>query len=363
MSVEPLPLDGVRVLEIGGGIPAAFATRWMVGFGAEVVRTEGPPDALTPDEEVYLLAGKRRVEVEDPRTVRRLALAADIVVEDQKPGTLHRLGLDPQALRREKPPLVVVSITPFGQDGPYAGWEATNLVAFAAGGLHSLTGHPSRAPLQTGGSQALYLGGLHGFSAAVTAYFGALVHGEGDWIDLSIQEIQAGMLELYGPRSEYEGGPSPRSGNHVRAVWGLYPCADGYAGVCALERQIPALFAMVGDPALEDDRFRDFERRAEHDDELQAILYAWFAERTREELLALGKGHKVPIGAVMTPLELLQSPGLAERGFFDEVECAGGVARVPGRPFPGLGWRAGSLEPPGASTEAVLRGWLGEEGG
>ncbi len=195
----------------------------------------------------------------------------------------------------------------------------------------------------------------------MTAYFGVLVNGEGDWIDLAIQEIQAGMLELHGPRSEYEGGPSPRTGNHVRAVWGLYPCADGYAGVCALERQVPALFAMVGDPVLQDERFRDFVQRAEHDDELQAILYGWFAERTRAELLALGREHKVPIGAVMTPLELLESEGLAARGFFDTVETAAGSARVPGRPFLGLSWEPGRLEAPGASTAAVLREWLGME--
>ncbi|GBD22431.1 Succinyl-CoA:(R)-benzylsuccinate CoA-transferase subunit BbsE [bacterium HR29] len=356
------PLAGVRVLEIGGGIPAAFATRWMAGFGAEVVRSEGPPEALTEDEGIYLLAGKRRISVVEPTTLRRLALAADIVVEDRKPGTLAAWGMAPEDLRAEKPALVIVSITPFGQRGPYAGWEATNLTAFAAGGIHSLTGHPSRPPLQTGGSQALYLGGLHGFAAAITAYFGALVHGEGDWIDLAIQEIQAGMLELYGPRSEYEGGPSPRTGNHVRAVWGLYPCADGYAGVCALERQVPALFALVGDPALEEERFRDFTQRAEHDDELQAILYGWFADKTRAELLELGRKHKVPIGAVLTPLELLASEGLAERGFFDTVETNEGSARVPGRPFLGLPWVPGRWEAPGESTAAVLREWLGEEG-
>lgn len=355
------PLAGVRVLEIGGGIPAAFATRWLAGFGAEVVRTEGEPDTLTEEEAIYLLAGKRRVAVNDPATLRQLALAADIVVEDQKPGTLASWGMAPAELRADKPSLVIVSITPFGQWGPYAAWEATNLVAFAAGGIHSMTGHPGRPPLQTGGSQALYLGGLHGFSAAVTAYFGALVHGEGDWIDIAIQEVQAGMLELYGPRSEYEGGPTPRSGNHVRAVWGVYPCADGFAGVCALERQVPALFAMVGDPTLEEERFRDFAQRAEHDGELQAILYGWFAEKAREELLALGREHKVPIGAVMTPLELLDRPGLVERGFFDAVETKEGTARVPGRPFVGFEWNGGTLEAPGASTAAVLWAWLGME--
>ena len=353
------PLTGVRVLEIGGGIPAAFATRWLAGFGAEVARSEGPADALTQEEEWYLLARKHRIEVDDA-TLRQLALAADIVVEDQKPGTLRACGLDPEELRREKPALVIVSITPFGQESPYADWEATNLVAFAMGGIMSLTGDPHRPPLLTGGKQALYLGGLHGFGAALAAYFGALQWGEGDWVDLSLQEIQAGMLELYGPRSEYEGtGPSPRSGNHVRAVWGLYPCADGFAGVCALERQIPALFALIGDPALREERFATLESRAEHDDELQAILYNWFAERTKAEIVALGTKHRVPLGAVLTPLELLENATLRERAFFEEVRTPEGRAEMPGRPFLGLEWTPPFLESPGESTERVLAAWLG----
>jgi crotonobetainyl-CoA:carnitine CoA-transferase CaiB-like acyl-CoA transferase len=134
-----LPLDGLRVLEIGGGVSAAFATRWMAGYGADVVRSEGPEGALTSDEAVFLLPGKRRVPADAPR-LRELALAADIVVEDGAAGALAARGLDPRALLREKPALVVTSLTPFGQGGPHAGWAATNLVAHAAGGILSLTG-------------------------------------------------------------------------------------------------------------------------------------------------------------------------------------------------------------------------------
>jgi crotonobetainyl-CoA:carnitine CoA-transferase CaiB-like acyl-CoA transferase len=357
--MNDLPLDGVRVLEIGGGVPAGFATRWMAGFGADVVRSEGPPGALAPDEEVYLVAGKRRIEAE-PARLRRLALAADIVVEDGAPGSMAAVGMDPRELRRERPPLVVTSITPFGQEGPYAGWQATNAVSFGMGGIMSLTGHPSRPPLVTGGSQAQMLGGLNAFSASVTAYYGALVQGEGDWIDLSLQGVAAGMLELYGAMSDYQkSGPVMRTGNHVRATWGIYPVIDGYAGVCCLERQTPTFFRVVGDPALEEERFTDMFQRAEHDDELQAILFGWFLQHTKAEILALGPRHKVPFGAVMTPQDLLANASLAERHYFDSVETPGGEARIPGRPFLGLEWRAGELHGPGADTRAVLQDWLG----
>jgi crotonobetainyl-CoA:carnitine CoA-transferase CaiB-like acyl-CoA transferase len=356
--VTDLPLAGVRVLEIGGGIPAAFATRWLAGFGADVVRPEGPPGTLTADEEIYLLSGKRRIDA-TPADLRRLALCADILVEDGPPGRLTALGLDPRDLLRERPELVVVSITPFGQTGPYAGYDATNIVSFAMGGIMSLTGHPSREPLVNGGSQAQYLGGLNGFSAALAAYFGALIHGQGDWIDISLQECAAGMLELYGPGAEYNGtGPFLRAGNTVRALWALYPCADGYGGVCCLERQVEPFFKLVGPLLTGDERFQRSNRR-DHDDELQAILYGWFAAHTKADLLALGPEHKIPFGAVLTPGELLDSQSLHERGFFDTIETVAGEARAPGRPFLGVDWRPAELHAPGADTAAVLDEWLG----
>jgi benzylsuccinate CoA-transferase BbsE subunit len=354
-----LPLTGIRVLEIGGGVPAAFATRWMMGYGADVVRSEGPAGALDGDEEAFLLAGKRRVAVDD-RTLRALALAADLVVEDGAPGALAARGLDPRALRREKPALVITSLTPFGQDGPHAGWAATNLVAHAAGGILSLTGVASRPPLQNGGNQAWMLLGLNGFSASLCAYYGALAHGEGDWLDVSAQECGAGMLEYAGPRAAYDGTPMTRLGNRVNSIWGIYACADGFGGVCALQRQARAFLSLFGDPNVLAPRFVDPAQRVENDAELGLRVERFFADKTKRELLELGEKHKVPIGAVMTPRDLLGNAALAERAFFDDVVTPAGSARVPGRPFLGIDWRGGgALHAPASDTEAVRRDWLG----
>ncbi len=357
-SDSELPLHGTRVLEIGGGLPAAFATRWLAGYGAEVARSEGPEGALTGDEEAFLLPGKRRIAV-SPGELRALALAADLVVEDGAPGALAALGLDPLELRRAKPELVVTSLTPFGQNGPHAGWRASSLAAHAAGGILSLTGVMARPPLQNGLQQAWMLLGLNGFSASLAAYYGALVHGEGDWLDVSAQECAAGMLEYVGPRAAYDGTPAPRLGNRVNAIWGIFACADGYAGVCALQRQAPAFLALLGDPELLAPRFVDPVQRVQHEAELGARVERWFADKSKAELLELGAKHKVPIGAVMTPLDLLGNASLLERAFFDDTATPAGPARVPGRPFLGLPWRAGALARPGADTDAVRRAWLG----
>jgi crotonobetainyl-CoA:carnitine CoA-transferase CaiB-like acyl-CoA transferase len=356
----PLPLEGVRAVEVAGGIPAAFASRQLAGFGAEVVRAEGHPVApgLTEDEETYLLAGKRRVEVFGEDLVR-LLLAADIVVEDSAPGYLAGLGIDVPGLRRLRPTLVVVSISRFGQSGPYRDYRGTNIVSFAMGGIMSLTGDFDRAPLVTGGSQADYLAGLNGFSAAVTTYYGAVLQGEGDWVDISAQECAAGMLELYGPSTAYGEPVRPRLGNQTRAEWGIYPCIDGYVGIFALQRQIPALFEAMGDPELIGSPFLDPIYRLEHLDELLAKMYVFTSDKTQDELIGIGRKFNLPIGIAVTPAELLERPALDERGFWDRVQTDSGVATVPGRPFVGLGWcPLGHVHLPGEDTQEIMDRWL-----
>jgi crotonobetainyl-CoA:carnitine CoA-transferase CaiB-like acyl-CoA transferase len=142
------------------------------------------------------------------------------------------------------------------------------------------------------------------------------------------------MLEYCAAAWEYDSLLVERSGNTPRAEWGVYQAADGWAGVCCLGRQLPALFDQLG---LEfEPRFQDPAQRMEHRDELMAHVLVFMLERTKDELVALGPPNKLPIGAVRTPGELVSHPPLIERGFFDD----GPDGRMPGRPFPGLDWLA-----------------------
>ncbi len=358
---EP-PLTGVRVLEIAGGVAAGFATHLLGGFGADVVRVEGHEDQppLTDTEEAYLVAGKRRVRAAD---LGALARAADIVIEEGTPGRLDDLGLAPAELRADRPALVVVSISPFGQTGPYRRYQATNIVSFATGGIMSLTGSLEKAPLVTGGSQAQYLGGLHAHAAAATAYLGAVVGGEGDWIDLSLQECAAGLLELYAPWVAYGSPVLPRMGNQTRGEWGIYPCLDGYVGIFALQRQVRPLFEVMaadtGDPELLEGPLLDSVYRLEHNEEVMAKVLVFTLSHTQDELMAIGRARKIPVGLALTPAQLLASPTLAERDPWDDIDTPAGTARVPGRPFGGLGWRPPErLHAPGEDTDAVAQDWL-----
>ncbi|MDG2114021.1 MAG: CoA transferase, partial [Actinomycetota bacterium] len=354
---ETLPLDGVRVLEVGGGIAAAYCTRLLRGYGAEVIRWESAEcvGLLTDDEASYLLAGKVRT-TETP--LADLAEHVDVVVEDSEPGWLAGQGIDPVRFRQDDPTRIVISISPFGQTGPRAHWQTTNAVQFATGGLMSLTGHPDREPLVTGGSHAFYLGGLQAFAATTALLLGRLRGGVGDWIDLSMQECAASIPELYGAMSEYEldGDPVPRSGNSVRSVWGVYPAADGWAGVCCLQRQVPAFLELIGAKVANDERFLDAVQRAENDDELLAHVMGFMLDHTREELLALSPEHRVPFGSVVTPQDLLDDEGLRERGFFDRIETPSGPVEAPGRLFPGVGWSEPErVHEPGEDDDLVVR--------
>ncbi len=352
--VDGGPLAGLRVVELAGGVAAAFCARQLRGFGAETIRIEGLTrdsdrdggvarvDRLTGDQRVFLVAGARRVALDGPNVGAELAAlldSADVIIEDQDPGFLTRCWRDPITAGGAEAGPVITSLSPLGHEGPRSDWQATNAVQFALGGLLTLTGDPEREPLVTGGDQALFLGGLHGFAATVVAVLGRVRTGRGAWIDLSLQEAAASMMELYAAQSEYVlREPVTRAGNSVRAVWGVYPCADGYAGVCCLERQVHAFLALLGPDLAADPRFGDPASRLEHDDELLAHVMAFMADATKDELAALSPVHRVPFGAVRTPAELLHDESYAERGFFDRVDTPDGTAVVPGRPFPGLGW-------------------------
>ncbi len=336
----PLPLEGVRVLELSSGVAAGLAGRFLRGYGASVRHVAIHTSvALAVDEIAYLHAGKTAVPWQhDVANLDELVRNADIVLCDLQPRQLTQLSIDWNQVRDRNPSLVVVSVTPFGLTGPYADYQATSAVSFAMGGIMSLTGDAEREPLLTGGGQAAKLAGLNAFAVAVTCWFGRVRHGAGELVDLSAQECAAGMLELYRPSTAVGGPTIPRLGNHTRAPWAVYPCLDGWAGAFALERQVPALFALLNDAELGEERFTNPLQRVEplNEEALTAKLYVWFIDKTRAEALQAGLDARVPIGISLTPAELLQSKGLVARGAFESL---GGGVTVPGRPFPGFGWR------------------------
>lgn len=378
------PYDGVRVLELAEGISGPYAGRWLAALGADVVKVErttgdpsrafGPwPDDLPDDESsglfLYLNGDKRSVtlnlETSDGREIlRELAASAEIIIDSFAPGYLSEHGLGYEDLKADHESLVMISITPFGQTGPNADLPATELTLYAASGQLWLTGHPDRPPLKNGGSQPSYQAGLNAFAAIAGAYFGALMHGQGSYIDLSAQETYAAMAEAFHTRASQLGIESQRSGNNLNALWGIYPTADGFGGICALPRNYPGFARAVGLPELQEERFSEPSQRLLNNDELMALLYGWFIDQTRAGLLELGIEHRVPFGYVASFEDLTNSQHLRERDFYAEREDeVAGSLTYPGRLWLSSGhdWKMGRAPRLGEHNMEIIHGELGYE--
>ena len=359
-------LEGLRVVEYSSDVAGGFAGRLFALLGADVVKVESPAGDPTrwmspragegPEAGLlfaYVGSGKRSAIIEDESRRRALALNADLVIDD------GRSGLDVAELIRAKPALVVCSITPFGLDGPLADWRATALTAFAAGGQMMLCGDPESPPLKTAGHQAYYQGGLHGFAASMAALYAARRTGLGDHLDISLQEAQAASLEGAGPNAMVRDVDTERTGNQARAVWGIYPSADGFVGVAAMARQTGSVYRAVGHPELEGDpTFINLTADPAANDLVAAYITEWTTARTSAEIFEESGRFRAPFSLIPTPRELLEWPALREAGFWREVEHPVlGRYPVPAAPFAIDGDRGTARRAPllGEHTGEVLR--------
>ena len=352
----PQPLEGLRVLEIGTFVSAPYCGKLFAGYGAEVIKVEPPggdisrahgpfkdgvPNPETSSLFLYLNTGKKSVELDiaspDGRAAfLRLVESADMVIENYKPSEIRALGLDYEALSARNPRLVVVSITTFGQYGPYADYESNNLIAFATGGQMFITGTQDGGPLKNGGYQADYQGGLNAFSAGMLAVLAAERDGVGQHVDISIQQCMAPLLEAGIPYYSYMGRwAGQRRGNHMASFIGIYPCADGYLGIHLMPRNWKPFCEVIERPDLmTDPRFVTQAARSQHNDELMAEFYAWAAGETKHEIYQRAGAGRAPVAFVHTMEDLITSPHLLERGSIQRISHpVAGEAAYPGPPW------------------------------
>jgi crotonobetainyl-CoA:carnitine CoA-transferase CaiB-like acyl-CoA transferase len=354
--VSVKPLDGLAILELGEGLSGAFCCKLLRDYGADVIKVEKPTagDAARrlgpfpngqPDPEssalfLYLNAGKKSLtlDIQSPDgqdVIRRLVLESEGIVETFAPGYLAALDLPFEDLRRRKPRLLMTSITPFGQTGPYSSYKANNLVSFATGGQMFMTGDPDREPLLGAGYQADYQAGLHAFAATCIGLYACNYQEVGQWIDISGQECQATMLEFALPWHMYLGvGSGERRGNQLNATAGVFPVADGYVGIHVMQPQWPRFAEMMEPGLATDERFKDMASRLVNNDELTAMVFAWMADKQRVDLYHELQRNKVPSAFVHDVDDLLASEHLSAREFWRQVEHPGaGEATHPGAPI------------------------------
>ncbi len=270
-------------------------------------------------------------------TLRRLALDAHVVIHDLLWDQAAEAGLDKAELLSRRPDLVLVSVTPFGQDGPYSRYLGEEIIYQALSGCMDITGEPQRAPLQIGVPLAQVAAGLHAFLAAMASLLGP--SGRGREIDVSIFESMCSLTEHSPFFWSYRGKLWKRRGNWAGvAGWGLYPCRDGYVGVVSgIGDAWPRFIAMLG---LDDPALMRQSARTTHADELHAAIFRWLEGMGKEEAYRLAQErYRLPFAYLCGPREALTSAQLRSRRFWRAVRQPDvGQLRLPGPPFRVAGW-------------------------
>ncbi len=318
-------LHGVRVVELGSGIPTAFAARLLGDLGAEVVKAEPPEgdplrgaEPLLDDGTSLLFEqcnwGKRSVVGDGAG----LLAGADVVIAPP-----DALPAPPAELLAAHPALTVTTVAGFGADGPWSGWAATDLILQATGGIMQISGTSDREPLKHGLQQSLWCGGLNAAYATLAAHLG----GGGVHVDLSLQECIASELVLNEAHYAFVGavqGRRPPGGDPLAGE--PLPTADGLvslqtSGLIAAKR----LADLFGDPRLDDPRFASTESRTHHAVELQAILAEHLSGESGRDFFLRASREGYLSGCVQTPSDLLACPQLEAREAWHEFDDLPGV--------------------------------------
>ena len=345
------PLAGIRVFDLTRVLAGPFCTMILADLGADVIKVEGPgtPDyarSIPPhvgSTSHYFLSINRNkrgiaIDLKKPAgqaLALRLALACDVVVENFRPGTLDRLGLDYTTLSRRKPQIIVCSLSGYGQNGPLAGKASVDTVVQALSGAMSVTGEPGGPPVKLG----LPMGDLAGSMWATVGILAALhrreASGQGDHVDVSLLDgligLQSYLAELYLVSGESPGRVG--SSHHVVPAYGRYAVADGHLVLAAQMDVFWRNFcAAVGRPDLADDpRFRTVGDRSARYEEVERFVSETLLTRTLAEWTARLDEADVPHAPVLTIGESLEQPHARERRLIREIDQPGaGTVRVPG---------------------------------
>jgi len=350
-------LSDVRVLDLTQYVAGPYCTKLLADYGAEVIKVEKPGegdgarnigpfpgDELHPEKSglfLYLNTNKKGVTLnlrsdKGQYILREMVREADILVENFEPAVMPSWGLSYETLKEVNPRLIMLSISNFGQDGPYAGYKAYSAVASAIGGATYISGVKDQ-PLRLPGNIPQYMAGTQGFSSCLLALYGSGNSGEGQHIDLSIAESVACNLEAATVLYCYTGVLRRRTFTRfmVGHPVGIYPCRDGHVVIIPGLGNMPLLAILVENPELADHPlFQNPYARQEQPEEFDALILPWLMEHDRKDILADAQRLGMPFGLVCTPDEVLEDLHLAERGYFTYIDhpCAGQL-KMPGLPF------------------------------
>lgn len=344
MTVAPppsaRPLHGITVIDLTQILAGPYCTRLMADAGARVIKIEPPtgdpsrhlPPYISPDRSGYfanLNAGKLSVRV-DLRTpsgverIKKLVAAADIVVENMRPGALAAKGLGYPELSRINPDLIMASISAFGNSGAFAGQPGQGVIAEAYSGALDMTGLADGSPLVLGPSLADVSAGIHAYAAIMTAlYRRDRQGGGGEYIDVALFDATLPFQETAFMEAQIDASDPRRNGTEHRSVvpYGVYHAGDGYLALAAgTDRLWQRLEALLRDPADADIDLSTNADRVAHRDTVTRLIETWARsigglDAALEALRAAG----VPAGPVRPVKDVARTEPARSRQSFVRV--------------------------------------------
>jgi CoA:oxalate CoA-transferase len=348
-------LEGIKVLDFTQVYSGPFGTLLLKDLGADVIKVERPgsgdltrndiPHTEAGEGGAYIILnrGKKSITI-DLKTdkgreiCKKLAEKVDVLVENFSPGTMDKLGLGSQELCKLNPSLIYASISAYGQTGPRRDYPGFDPVAQAMGGMTAVTGFPDK-PTRAGVSIADFSSGFFAALSIVGALFHRFRTGEGQTIDISMQDCIWQLTSIeYSPYYFLNGQTPPRLGNGHSAMipCNLYPTLDGHVIISAgMLAQVRRLYTVLGREDLFDTPLgANQNQRYQHRDEIDAIISEWTKSRKTDDIVKLLKDADVPCTRLPTFSEVCNDPQLLNRNMIIEVEQAlSGKVKVPGSLF------------------------------
>jgi CoA:oxalate CoA-transferase len=365
------PLAGIRVLDLTRILSGPFSTMLMADLGADVIKVEQPVTGdpargngpfikrvdgkITLDEaqaddnfSTYFMSinrGKRSIAIDMAKPdgkelLLRLAEHADVLIENFRPGTMAKLGLDYEALNARNPRLVAASISGFGQTGPYSYRPALDVIVQGMGGMLSITGEPGRGPVRPGASIGDITAALFATVAIQSALLERERSGLGQYIDISMLDCQVAIMENAFARYFSLGQIPQRIGTrHPSSTpFQAFETSDGHVVVAIMggsTEQWPLFCAAIDHPELMDDeRYNSGWARTQRYDELIPIIEEAMRQRTTAEWVETLAEMGIPVGPVQDIAQVANDPQIAHRGMFVELDHpALGPTKFTGNPI------------------------------
>ncbi|MHA7834868.1 MAG: CaiB/BaiF CoA-transferase family protein [Algiphilus sp.] len=335
-------LTGLRVVELGGDVASAYCAKLLAGFGAEVLRVEHPRcarrGALAPadsDSVDWLDTGKQRVACDDD-ALRSLCASADLLIDGLGVDGLETLGVNTDCDRQAQDGRILVRIAPFGLSGPMAQAAASDITLYAASGLMQSTGRGDREPLNAGFPLVQTGAGLRACCAALIALHRRAHDGQGDIVEVSMQETGLDTYEIALIEHLRTGKIARRNGDeHALVPWRTFRCRDGWAAVVGGPmRNWDRASALFEDAELSAPRLAHMADRIAQRQEVYTRMQPWLARTDKRTIFHRGQEAGQAWTYLASIADAAEDPQFSARGFFTALyPDAPKAGRIPGAPF------------------------------